>query len=327
MEREVHVIRWGILGCGKIAHKFAQDLLTVSNARLEAVASRSADKSATFAERYQANVSYDSYVSLCQDPCVDVVYIATPHVFHFEHSMLCLQHSKAVLCEKPFALNSKEVHQMIALAKEKNVFLMEAMWTLFLPHFQYVLNLIASNELGGITHLKADFGHPFDFDPDSRIYNKSLGGGSLLDIGIYPVMAALNMLGVPDEIEASAQMSSTGVDESCSMQFRYKNGVSAALFSSVVESTKTEVILTFEKGTVTIHSRFHQPSHVTVTKDKEVIEKEFEVLTNGYSYEAEHVTTLLLDGIKESAVMTFDKSLELIQTLDKIRAKIGLVYR
>ena len=327
MEKDANLIRWGILGCGKIAHKFAQDLLTVSNARLEAVASRSLAKSEKFGERYKAHTSYDAYLSLCTDPSVDVIYIATPHAFHFEHSMLCLQHSKAVLCEKPFALNSQEVQQMIALAQKKNVFLMEAMWTLFLPHFQYVLNLIASNELGAITHLKADFGYPFDFDPNSRIYNRSLGGGSLLDIGIYPVMAALSMLGVPDKIEATAQMSSTGVDESCSMQFEYKNDICAALFSSVVDRTNTEAILTFEKGTVKIHSRFHQPSHVTVTKGKKLIEKEFEVPTNGYNYEAEHVSTLLLDGVKESPVMTFDRSLQLIQTLDQIRDKIGLTYR
>lgn len=326
MEKDAKVIRWGILGCGKIAHKFAQDLLTIPSARVEAVASRSTAKSSSFAELYKANTAYNSYEDLCLDPSIDVVYVATPHAFHFEHTMLCLQHSKGVLCEKPFALNAREVQQMIALAKEKNVFLMEAMWTLFLPHFQYVLNLIASKELGDITHLKADFGYPFDFDPNSRIYNRNLGGGSLLDIGIYPVMAALNMLGIPDEIEASAQMSSTDVDESCSMKFQYKNGVSAILFSSVVENTNTEALVTFEKGTVKIHSRFHQPSRVTITSGKEVIEKEFEVPTNGYNFEAEHVSQLLLDGLTESPVMTFERSLQLIQTLDDIRSKIGLTY-
>ena len=323
---DVKTIRWGILGCGKIAHKFAQDVLTIPNAELAAVASRNLEKSTHFGKEYNSVKSYGSYEELCLDINVDVIYIATPHSFHFEHTMLCLNHSKAVLCEKPFALNNNQVTQMIALAKEQDVFLMEAMWTYFLPHYQYVLNLIRSKELGEITNLKADFGYQFDFDPESRVYNKSLGGGSLLDIGIYPVFAALSMLGVPDTIEANAQMSTTNVDENCSMLFRYNNGAEAELFSSVVERTKTEAVITFEKGTVLIHTMFQKPSNLTITTENGVIEKTFDVHTNGYNFEAEHVNEMLLNNHKESSIMTFDKSLELIQTLDLIRSEIGLEY-
>lgn len=326
MTNSSNIIRWGILGCGKIAHKFAQDLLTIPNAKLHAVASRSIEKSINFGKKYNANKHYDSFLDLCLDATIDVIYIATPHSFHFEHTLLCLNHSKAVLCEKPFALNRHQVAQMIALAKEKNVFLMEAMWTFFLPHYQYVLNLIQSKELGEITNLKADFGYQFDFDPESRVYNKNLGGGSLLDIGIYPVFAALSLIGFPDAIEAKAKMSTTKVDESCSIRFHYKSGAKAELFSSVIEDTKTEAIITFEKGTVRIHSRFHEPSKLTITKENEEFEKSFEVGTNGYSYEAAHVTELLLNNKKESSMMTFKKSDQLIQLLDIIRSKIGLEY-
>jgi len=326
MENGSKIIQWGILGCGKIAHKFAQDLLKVTNAKLHAVASRNLKKSVLFGLLYNSENCYGSYLELCLDNTVDVIYIATPHSFHFEHTILCLNHSKAVLCEKPFALNSNQVAHMIDLAREKNVFLMEAMWTLFLPHFQYVLNLIESKELGEITNLKADFGYQFGFNPESRIYNKSLGGGSLLDIGIYPVFAALNMLGIPSNINAKAQMTSTEVDENCDIVFQYKNGVSASLFSSVVEETKTEAILTFEKGTVHIHSRFHEPSKLTITTAEETTEKTFEVQPNGYNFEAEHVTDLLLNNKKESPLMTFDKSLQLMKLLDQIRAEIGLDY-
>lgn len=320
------VIRWGILGCGKIAHKFAQDLLTIPNAKLQAVASRSLGKSTIFGNEYNSLKNYGSYKELCTDDTIDVIYIATPHSFHFEHTMLCLNQSKAVLCEKPFALNSNQVVQMIALAKKKNVFLMEAMWTLFLPHYQYVLNLIQSRELGDITHLKADFGYQFDFDAQSRVYNKSLGGGSLLDIGIYPVFTALSMLGIPGTIEAKAKMSSTDVDENCKMLFQYKNGVEAELYSSVVYDTKTEAIITFEKGTVLIHSMFHEPSRLTIETENGVEEKTFEVRTNGYSFEAAHVNEMLLNNRKESTLMSFDMSLQLIQLLDRIRDEIGLEY-
>ena len=240
--------------------------------------------------------------------------------------MLCLNHSKAVLCEKPFALNSNQVIQMIALAKKKNVFLMEAMWTLFLPHFQHVLNIIQSKELGEIISLKADFGYQFDFDPESRVYNKSLEGGSLMDIGIYPVFAALSMLGVPESIDAKSQMSSTDVDENCDMVFYYKNGVEAILFSSVVEETKTEAIIAFERGAVHVHSKFHEPSKLTIITENGSLEKTFEVSTNGYSFEAEHVTKLLLKNKNESPMMTFDKSLNLMKLLDQIRTEIGLKY-
>lgn len=240
--------------------------------------------------------------------------------------MLCLNHSKAVLCEKPFALNRSQVTQMIALAKEKNVFLMEAMWTLFLPHFQYVLNLVNSKKFGKITSLKADFGYQFDFDSKSRVYNKNLGGGSLLDIGIYPVFTALSMLGFPENIIANAQMSSTDVDENCKMLFQYKNGVEAELYSSVVDDTKTEAHITFEKGNILIHSRFHEPSRLTIRTKKGIEEKLFDTPTNGYSFEATHVNEMLLNNRKESTLMNFDMSLQLIQLLDRIRDEIGLEY-
>jgi len=326
MEVSSKIIRWGILGCGKIAHKFAQDLLTVPNAKLEAVASRNEQKSREFGRKYHSNKCYDSYVALCLDVRIDVIYIATPHSFHYKHTLLCLNHKKAVLCEKPFAMNAIQVAEMIAAAKQNNVFLMEAMWTFFLPHYQYVLHLIQSGELGTVTSIKSDFGYQFDFDSESRIYNKKLGGGSLLDIGIYPVFTALSMLGVPDAIKAKAKMTHTDVDESCSIEFKYTTGATATLFSSLIEETKTEAIIRFEKGTVQIHGRFHEPTTLTIiTKDNKET-KSFDVATNGYSFEAAHVTALLLNNKKESSIMTFDKSLQLIQLLDLIRSQIGLVY-
>ncbi len=319
-------IKWGILGCGKIAHKFAEDLLTIPNAKIEAVASRQLQKAQKFAYTYGANKYYGNYTELAKDSEVDVVYIATPHVFHYEHTLMCLTNKKAVLCEKPFAMNVSEVKEMIDTAKRNNVFLMEALWTYFLPHYRYVLNVIESEELGAIKSLKADFGFATTFDPNGRIFNKNLGGGSLLDVGIYPLFAALSILGYPDEIEATAKIGKTGVDETCTMQLSYNNGVFASLFSAITQKTNTEAIIQLEKGTITINSRFHEPSSVTIYQNGKSKLYEFEVTTNGYSFEAIHAQEMLLQKRTESTIMSFGKSLQLITLLDEVRNKIGLKY-
>lgn len=319
-------INWGILGCGKIAHKFAEDLLTVPKANLYAVASRSEEKANEFASKYNTPVSYGSYEELSKDPNIDVIYIATPHVFHYENTLMCLNNKKAVLCEKPFAMNTTEVKELIHVAKQKNVFLMEALWTYFLPHYQFALNKIKSEELGSVISLKADFGFAAKYDPKERLFNKKLGGGSLLDVGVYPLFAALSILGYPKEIRAIAIFGKTEVDETCDMKLQYENGVTASLYSSITKQTKTEAIIELEKGTVTINSRFHEPSSVTIQREGRSETKEFPSTTNGYNFEAIHVQEMLAQNLKESTIMTFDKSLQLIQLLDSVRKIIKLEY-
>ncbi|WP_103068583.1 Gfo/Idh/MocA family protein [Aquimarina sediminis] len=322
------IINWGILGCGKIAHYFATDLKHVPNANLYAVASRSLEKAKAFGNDYEVSTYYDTYEALSKDPNIDVIYIATPHVFHYENAIMCLNNKKAVLCEKPFAMNALQVKKMISTAKESKVFLMEALWTYFLPHYRYVLDYIQSKELGDIKTLKADFGFRAPFDSHGRVFNKKLGGGSLLDIGIYPLFAALSILGYPEEILAQATIGKTGVDEDCAMQLHYKNGVSASLFSTVTEETATEAIIELEKGTITINSQFHKPSSVTIVKEGKSKSEciEFGVTTNGYNFEAIHVQEMLLQNRTESTIMSFEKSLQLIELLDNVRNKIGLHY-
>ncbi|MBW1296115.1 Gfo/Idh/MocA family protein [Aquimarina litoralis] len=319
--------KWGILGCGKIAHKFAEDLTTIPNALLHAVASRDITKAENFARKHKASNYYGNYLELSKDPEIDIIYIATPHVFHYENTIMCLSAKKAVLCEKPFAMNKNQVKEMIKIAKENNTFLMEALWTYFLPHYQAVLKIIATNELGNIKSLRANFGFASTFNPNSRIFNKQLGGGSLLDVGIYPLFAALSILGVPEKVEASAQFSKTGIDENCAITLSYKNDVIANLYSSITEKTNTEAIIQFENGTIIINSRFHEPSSFSITKkDKPSQLYEFPVQTNGYSYEAIHVQEMIFNKNSESTIMTFEKSLQLIELLDTVRDKINLVY-
>lgn len=322
----MHKIHWGILGCGKIAHEFAQDLLKTEGAILYAVGSRNQEKATHFKELYQAIKAYDTYEALASDPEIDIIYIATPHMFHKKHTLLCLQERKAVLCEKAFAMNSKEVEEMIAFAKAKNTFLMEALWTHFLPHYTFVLDLVASKKLGDIQHLKADFGFDSPFDASSRLYNKNLGGGSLLDVGIYPVFAALSLLGVPETISATATLGPTGVDHNCSMTLGYTDTVNAQLYSAVNQNTPTTCHITLEKGEIHINSRFHEPTSVTVITDGESQTHEFPVTVLGYHYEIMHCQEMLSQNRTESTIMTFEKSRQLIHILDQVREKIGLYY-
>lgn len=318
--------KWAILGPGKIAHKFAKGLAEVPGAELYAVASRSLTKAQEFAKEFDIAKSYGSYEDLANDTEVDIVYIATPHVFHYEHTLLCLKHKKAVLCEKPFAINKEQVVEMIQTAKKENVFLMEALWTYFLPHYHYVLELVKSEKFGKVTGLEADFGFEAPYLPENRLFNKNLGGGSLLDIGIYPVFAALTLLGKPDTISAKAEFGETGVDQSCHIAFKYQNGVRAQLLSTIDKTTPTTATINFEKATLTINRRFHEPTSVTILQNNQEKTVSFDVKTNGYNFEAEHVQQMLAEGRTESTVMNFEKSLELIGLLDDIRKEIGLVY-
>ncbi|WP_417886899.1 Gfo/Idh/MocA family protein [Zunongwangia sp.] len=317
---------WGIIGAGKIAKKFALGLEHVTGGSLYAIASRSENKAQDFAADFKAKKAFGDYESMLQDPELDVVYIATPHVFHLEHTLLCLKHKKAVLCEKPFAMDRAQVEKMIDFAQKQDVFLMEAMWTHFLPHFRYVVDIIKAETYGKITALEADFGFEAPVDFNNRIYNKSLGGGSLLDIGIYPIFAALSFLGKPDKIEAKAKMTKTEVDAQSEITFYYPNKVQAQLASSIDKETSTIAKIQLEKAKILINSRFHEPSTVTITTEKEQFTKEFGVTSNGYNFEAEHVQQMLAEGRKESSEMSFAKSLELIEMLDRVRKKIGLKY-
>ena len=322
---ENKTIKWGIIGLGKIANKFATDLATIENATLVAVASRSKENAIEFAAKHNATKAYGSYTDLVNDAAVDAIYIATPHSFHKEHTLLCLQHKKAVLCEKPFAMNLQEVEEMIAVAKENNVLLMEALWTFFLPHFNYVLELVKNEKFGKLKNLEADFGFFPVYDETSRVFKKEVGGGSLLDIGIYPIFAALSTLGKPNSINANATFFKNGADAECTMSFNY-NDAKATLKSTLLENTPTQAIFTFETAVVKMNTKFHEPSTVTIIKNNIEETIDFNYKTIGYNYETEHFNQLLRGGKKESTIMTFDFSKILIKTLDEVRALIGLEY-
>ncbi|MDU8887200.1 Gfo/Idh/MocA family oxidoreductase [Yeosuana sp. MJ-SS3] len=325
MSQQLKPIRWGIIGLGNIAHKFAKDLLTIEDSQLYAVASRTQDKANEFANLYNAEKAYAIYEDLANDKNIDAVYIATPHVFHKENTIMCLKKGIAVLCEKPFAMNVQEVEDMIACARENNTLLMEALWTYFLPHYQYVLDIIKNKKYGEVLKFEADFGFVVTPDESSRTYNKSLGGGSLLDIGIYPIFAALSNFGEPKSIEAKATFFKNETDSSCDMVFQYNNH-NSYLKSSFIENTPVEAIITCEKATIKINRMFHMPTTVSIiiNGNEEIID--FRNNTIGYNFEAIHFNNLIKEGKKESDVMTFDFSRKLIKLLDNVSDIIGLKY-
>ncbi len=323
-------INWGILGCGRIARKFAADLRLVENAELVAIGSRNIENGALFAKDFQVKNIHNTYEALAADPEVNVIYVATPHNLHYENTMLCLQHKKAVLCEKPFAINAKQSAAMIALAKHQNVFLMEALWSKFLPHYKKMQELIKAGAIGEIKSVLIQFGFMPPKPPAPRIFDPALAGGTMLDIGIYNVFFALSVLGKPDFIDAAMSPASTGVDEQCAVTLRYNNGALVQLFSSFASNLVTEAYINGTGGRIKLGHRFYAPeTTMEYYSEKkgggEIVEIEKEEGW-GYQHEARHVGECLNSGLKESPVMGFSDTMLLIETLDAIRMKAGIIY-
>jgi len=323
-------IRWGILGCGRIARKFAADLRLVEDAELTAIASRNKETLELFAKDFPCTHHHNSYEALAASDEVDVIYVATPHSHHYEHTMLCLNHNKAVLCEKAFAINSRQASEMIKTAREKKVFLMEALWTKFLPHYKKLQELLQQKTLGDIKSVLVNFGFKTSDKSPQRLFDPLLGGGSLLDIGIYNVFMTLSILGKPDAIEANMIAASTGVDEQIAVLFKYNNGAMAQLFSSFTTNLPTQAEINGTEGCITLTTRFYEPSATIqlskkIPYEREVIPVEKEA-GFGYHYEARHVNECLKKGLIESPVMTHADTLLLMEILDRIRNKARIEY-
>lgn len=324
------IIRWGILGCGHIAKKFAADLLLIDDAKLVAVGSRSMEKARAFADAFPVEHLHDSYEALASNPAVDVIYIATPHSLHSENTLLCLEHGKAVLCEKPFALNSQQARVMIEKAREKKVFLMEALWSKFLPQYERLQQLLKEGKMGTIKSVLVNFG----FRPlppiSPRLYDPALGGGSIMDIGIYNAFLALSILGKPDAIEATMTPAATGVDEQCAVLFKYHNGAMAQLFCTFATDLATEADICGTAGRLRLTTRFFDtaarlewyPGRLDTREEIDVPK----AAGFGYHYEARHVNDCLRKGLTESPVMSFADTLLLMEVLDNIRTAAGIHY-
>ncbi len=323
-------IRWGILGCGRIARKFASDLQHVAGSRLMALGSRSRANATSFASEFPAPHIHDSYEALAGNREVDVIYVATPHSQHHEHVLLCLKHRKAVLCEKAFAINSRQAIEMVAMARAQKVFLMEALWTKFLPHFSKTMEILKSGKLGELRNVLVNFGFIPPEPVPERLYDPALGGGSLLDIGIYNVFIALSVLGRPDQIEAFMSPASTGVDDQLAVNFKYASGALAQLFSSFSTNLPTEAEISGTKGRVRLTSRFYEPGTSIEYYPGRVDSREIILFHKepgfGYQFQARHVADCLRMGLTESPVMRHEDSLLMMETMDRIRSVAGIRY-
>ena len=325
------MIRWGILGAGNIARKLAADIAFVDNAELVAIGSRSEENANAFAKDFPVAHVHHSYEDLAANPDVDVIYVATPHSHHYEHTLMCLDHNKAVLCEKAFAVNRRQAQEMINVARNKKLFLMEAMWTKFLPHYQKMKSIVDSGQLGSISSVLINFGFRPRTPVPARLFDPSLAGGTMLDIGIYNVFMAMSILGRPDEIEAHMTPADTGIDEQCSVLFKYKSGAMAQLFSSFVAHLPTEADISGSQGRLRLTHRFYAPESTLEFYPEKMDSKQNVQFDNsgigwGYHYEVKHVCDCLEKGLTESPVMTLDNTLELMSVLDEIRKKAGIKY-
>lgn len=323
---------WGIIGLGKIARKFADDLRLLPNARLHAVASTSLERAQAFAAEYDAPHALGRYDDLVHCPDLDIVYVATPHVLHCENTLLCLENNIPVVCEKPFAMNIGEARRMVAAARQNRVFLMEALWTRFIPAVNHAFELVEKGEIGEAHTVKADFGYCMPFDPNSRVFNKALGGGSLLDIGIYPALLALFMFGKPavEDILAAATFTQTNVDESCAFTFQYPGKRLALGHSTIAANTPVEAWIHGREGTIHLHPRWHHTDRLTVSKyeGRTEVKRDLHIPYEGwgYAFEAAHVMQCLENEMLESDKVPLDFTLNLVETLDAIREKVGLIY-
>lgn len=317
-------IKWGIIGLGNIAEQFARDLSLVAEANLYAVASRSQTKSDAFAATFNATKAYDNYESLINDPQVDIIYIATTHNSHASLSIQALNAKKHVLCEKPVALNLKEAQQMIAASKKNNCFFMEAFWTRFNPSFVDVFKKIKRGDLGEIRYINADFGFIIEKLSD-RHADVNLGGGSLLDMGVYPLFLTYTILGKPEKIMASSLFFETGADQQTSMVLHYPKA-QAVLQSSFISRTNMTATISGEKGRIVIDENWHEAQSYSVIEND--IKTDFNLPTKGkgFTYEIEECHQCISNSKIESTMWSHQNSLDLIEIADQVRKQAGIKY-
>jgi predicted dehydrogenase len=323
----VRKFRWGILGTGAIARQFVEGLSYLPEAEVLAVGSRSEASASQFADEREIPRRYASYYDLAADPDVDIVYVATPHPFHAGNAELCLEAGKAVLCEKPFAVNESEAERVVGLAREKGLFLMEGMWTRFFPLMEKVRRLVTEGAIGEVRMLNVDFGFRTELDPASRLFDPELGGGALLDVGVYCVSLASMVLGRPSRAVGFSHLGETGVDEQASVVLEHERGRLTSLSIGIRTATPQEATIMGTEGNLRIHSPWWRPTSMTISKpgvESETVEAP--ISGNGFNYEAAEVMRCLENGETESHVMPLDETLSVMRTMDGIRAAWGLRY-
>ncbi|MBR5695684.1 MAG: Gfo/Idh/MocA family oxidoreductase [Paludibacteraceae bacterium] len=313
------VYKWGIIGAGHIAGSFAKGLKILPNARCYAIASRDGDKAKRFAAEYGFEKDYDSYQAMLNDPQVDIVYVATPNNLHYTHTMMALDAGKHVLCEKPFALTCSQAMTVMRVAREKKLFLMEALWSRFLPSMTTAAQLLSQGVIGKPQLLQAEFGiHP-TYNENSRLFDPKLGGGSIADIGIYPIFLALFLFGDPLSMDVSSIPAPTGVDMTTSIVMTHKEGRMSVLTSSFAFDLESDAKITGDAGRLRLCRMFHTPTKLMLRRNVEEAETEIpvEMEGNGYNYEAAEVMRCIDEGKIESDVWSHSQTLRLLDIVER----------
>ena len=319
-------VRWGILATGSIAKTFARGLAADPLARLVAVGSRNAAGAAAFAKEFGCR-AHASYAALCADPEVDVIYVASPHTGHREHALQAIASGKAVLIEKPFAVNEEQSREIIAAARRQGVFCMEAMWSRFLPTHRQLAEWIAAGAIGEVRLVTADFGFRCNGDPASRLMDPALAGGALLDVGVYTIALAWSVFGrAPATIAASATLGSTGVDEQMAMTLGWSNGALANLTCAVRTNTRHDAFIYGTAGRIELPDFWHGTKAILQRDGQPMQTLDLPFVGNGYTHEAMEVGRCLRAGLRESPIVPLDESLAIMRVMDECRRQVGLVY-
>jgi len=319
-------VRWGILGTGRIAKAFANALKDTPGAVLAGVGSRTQDSAQAFTNEF-GGTAYGSYEALARAGDIDLIYIGTPHPMHVENVRMALEAGKGVLCEKAFTVNRREAEALVALARAKNLFLMEAMWTRYLPGLAEVRRVVESGEIGKVSQVIADLGFTSPAGPEHRLFNPALGGGALLDIGIYPLSIAVALLGPVETVVAQADIGATGVDEQTSFVLKHRGGGLSSCSCSLRAHLPNELTIAGARGHVRMNTKFHHAQTITVTPaDGAARTVPTPYLGNGYVHEAIEAQRCWQAGLIESPGMTHEDTLALMGVMDEIRRQIGVSY-
>ena len=320
-------IRVGVLGPGGIVRRVMKDFHSGRGYELTAVASRSAERAERAARAYGAKYAFDSYEALAACDEVDLVYVAVPHPFHCPLSIRMMEHGKHVLCEKPMALNERETRLMADCAREHGVFLMEAMWTRCFPAMRELVRLVRAGEIGQVSHIYATFPAVCDEDPESRLFKPALGGGALLDIGVYPLMACTQLLGwEPESVQGACQYASTGVDMRISMQLRYPGGATAQLMAGMDVCGPSQMLVYGTKGHIHMDNFWHPTSFMVHPLDGKEREYAFPPENEGYHHEFEEAARCIREGLTESPLVTLEESIAVARITEKLRRDAGIIY-
>ena len=320
-------LRWGILGTGWIAEQFVSDI-QASGFTVAAVGSRTQESADAFAERFGIPSAHASYEALVADPGIDIVYVATPHPMHAENSALAVSAGKHVLVEKPFTLNADEAEKLVDLAAEKNIVVLEAMWTRWLPHMVRLREVIAAGTIGEVRTVIADHNQKLPSDPKHRINAPELGGGALLDLGIYPVSFAWDVLGEPTTVHAISSPTATGVDRQTAILFGYPEGQQAVLHTALDTAGPNSAAVIGTAGWIQLHGTFYVPTSFTVYDSAGEVVEEFDgaVSERGMQFQAWEAERLVAAGVTAGEILPPSESVAIMRTLDEIRRQIGLAY-